>query len=151
MPNIIHRIGFQDVSIEEIYKSISTVEGLASWWTVRVEGKSEIGGVLHFIFNVDGPEFEVVDMVKNQRVEWKCISGAPEWIDSHIEFELSKLDDEIILLFKHSGWRKEIEFMGHCSAQWAYFLFGLKRGLENPGHSTPFGGPNFRSISSWTK
>jgi len=57
-------------------------------------------------------------------LEWKCLEGAPEWVDSHIEFEVSELEGEVILLFKHSGWRQEIEFMHHCSTQWAYFLIG---------------------------
>ena len=151
MPNIIHRIGIQNTTIEKVYESVATSNGLSKWWTTEVNGESKEGHILEFRFNGGGPDFKVIKLEQNKSVEWVCISGSPEWIDSHIEFDIIEQSDEIILLFKHSGWRKEIEFMQHCSTQWAYFLIGLKDELSGIRKATPFGSDNFESISSWTK
>ncbi len=149
MPNIIQRIGSNKTSVQQLYDSISSTTGLSNWWTKDVSGESKIGSVIQFRFSKGGPDFEVIDMQNLKRVEWKCVQGPKEWIDTHIEFDILNEQDEIILLFKHSGWREEVEFMHHCSTQWAYFLIGLRRFLET-GEETPYG-KNFEPISNWSK
>ena len=58
-------------------------------------------------------------------------------------------NDETVLLFKHGGWREEVEFMYHCSTQWAHFLIGLRKFLET-GEGTAYG-KTFQPISMWSK
>jgi hypothetical protein len=149
MPNILHRIGTDKATVQQMYKAVSAVSGLSSWWTTDVRGESKVGGVLHFQFSKGGPDFEVIDLQPLKRVEWKCIQGPKEWIDTHVEFNILKENDESVLLFKHGGWREEVEFMNHCSTQWAYFLIGLRKYLET-GEGTPHGG-KFEPISAWSK
>jgi hypothetical protein len=149
MPNIIHRIGTGKATVRQMYETVSTVEGLANWWTKKVSGESKIGGILQFRFSKGGPDFEVIDLQSLKKVEWKCVQGPKEWINTHIEFNISKENEETVLLFKHGGWREEVEFMHHCSTQWAYFLIGLRKFLESGG-GTPYGN-NFEPISQWSK
>ena len=151
MPNIVHRIGIQNTTLEKVYDSVATNNGISTWWTTKINGESKEGSVVEFRFNGGGPDFKVIKLEPNKRVEWKCMSGPPEWIDSLIEFDITEQRDEIILLFKHSGWRKEVEFMHHCSTQWAYFLIGLKDELSGIRKARPFGSDNFESISTWSK
>ena len=115
MPNIVHRIGIPNTTPRNVYDAVATNDGISKWWTTKVNGKSEEGNVLEFRFGGGGPDFHVIKLEPNKKVEWKCVSGPLEWIDSHIEFEIFEQGDEIVLLFKHSGWRKEVEFMHHCS------------------------------------
>ena len=149
MPNIIHRIGTDKATIKQVYDAISTVDGLASWWTTNILGESKVGSTIQFLFPNEGPDFVVMDLQPPTKVEWKCIQGPKEWIDTHIKFNISDENDEIVLLFKHCGWREEVEFMNHCSTQWAYFLIGLKKFLDS-GKGTPYGG-DFAPISQWGK
>ena len=149
MPNIVHRIGTQKATVQQMYEAVATVEGLSSWWTTNVNGETKIGDILQFRFSKGGPDFKIIDLQPMKRVEWKCIQGPREWIDTHIEFNISHVDKETILLFKHSGWREEVEFMYHCSTQWAYFLIGLRKFLET-GEGTPYG-KVFEPISLWSK
>lgn len=149
MPNILHRIGTEQTTVAQMYEALSTIKGLASWWTTRISGESRMGGKLQFLFSGGGPEFEVIELKPQERVEWKCVNGPKEWIDTHIEFIVTKEDQETILLFRHCGWREEVEFMHHCSTQWAYFLIGLRKFLET-GKGTPYG-ETFESISLWSK
>ena len=149
MPNIIHRIGTGKATVKQMYETVSIVEGLANWWTKKVSGESKSGGILQFRFSKGGPDFEVIDLQPLKKVEWKCVQGPKEWVDTHIEFNISKENEETVLLFKHGGWREEVEFMHHCSTQWAYFLIGLRKFLESGG-GTPYGN-NFEPISQWSK
>ena len=149
MPNIIHRIGTDKATVKQMYDAVSTVEGLANWWTKKVSGESEIGGILQFRFSKGGPDFEVIELQPLKKVEWKCVQGPKEWVDTHIEFNISRENEETVLLFKHGGWREEVEFMHHCSTQWAYFLIGLRKFLES-GEGTPYGN-YFEPISQWSK
>ena len=151
MPNIVHRIGIHNTTIEKVYDSVATSNGLASWWTTKVNGTSKEGHVLEFRFGGGGPDFKVLKLEQNRKVEWKCVNGPPEWLDTHIEFNIAAADKEVILLFKHSGWRKEVEFMHHCSTQWAYFLVGLKDELADVRKAKPFGSEQFEPISNWSK
>ncbi len=149
MPNIIHRIGTTKATPEQVYAAISTIDGLTSWWTTNINGESKKGGILQFRFSKGGPDFEVIHMEPMKRVEWRCVSGPLEWVDTHIEFDISIENGETILLFKHGGWREEVEFMHHCSTQWAYFLIGLRKFLET-GQGTPYK-KNFEPISEWSR
>jgi uncharacterized protein YndB with AHSA1/START domain len=151
MPNIVHRVGMKNVKPEQVYKAVSTKEGFASWWTVKTSGQAAGGNVFVFRFKEDsgGTGFEVLELMPGKRAAFKCISGPQEWMDTHLEFEIRAEGNETILMFKHSGWREEGEFMHHCSTQWGYFLIGLKEFLEG-GEGHPYGG-NFHPISSWSK
>jgi hypothetical protein len=149
MPNILHRIGTNKATEKQLFNAVATTEGLANWWTTKVSGKSEIGGVLKFRFGKGGPDFKIIDLQPLKKVEWKCVQGPKDWLDTHIEFNILKEKGEKVLLFRHGGWREESEFMNHCSTQWAYFLIGLRKYLET-GKGTPFGG-DFDEISNWSK
>ena len=150
MPNIVHRLGMEQATPRDVFRAVATREGLASWWTEPVSGESNVGEVLRFRFDEGGPDFEVLELTPHERVRWRCVSGPEEWIDTHIQFDISEQDGEAVLLFKHGGWREEIEFMHHCSTQWAYFLIGLRELLEGrPG--APYGGARFQPISGWTR
>ncbi len=147
MADIRHRVGI-DAPRERIYQALATREGLAGWWTRDVRGESEAGGKIEFYFG--GPEpaavMEVTDLVRGQRVGWRCVQGAVEWVGTTLTFELSSAGDETAVLFRHGDWREPVVFMYHCSTKWAYHLLGLKAGLEG-GTATPY--PDDEKISSW--
>ena len=89
---------------------------------------------------------EVADLVPGQRVGWRCVRGTGEWVGTTLTFDLSFQDGQTAVLFRHGDWREPVEFMYHCSTQWAYFLLGLKSGLEG-GAATPY--PDDMKISNW--
>jgi Activator of Hsp90 ATPase homolog 1-like protein len=148
MPNIIHRIGTEKATTQQLYEVVATAEGLRKWWTIHVNGEAKVGNILQFRFPKGGPDFEVLELTPIEKVEWKCVQGPKEWIDTHIEFNILNDSGETVLMFKHSGWREEVDFMHHCSTQWAYFLIGLRKFLET-GEGTPFG-KNLEPISRWS-
>lgn len=147
MADIRHRVGIAAPEAR-VYEALTTTEGLSGWWTHNVVGDPNLGGRLQFFFGGSEPGaiMEVVALDPTHHVEWRCVQGADEWIGTTITFDLKPADSETVVLFKQANWREPVEFMYHCSTKWAYFLLGLKAGLEG-GKATPY--PNDEKISSW--
>jgi len=145
MMDILHRIGLT-ASPDDVYAALTTVDGLASWWTEDTEGDSSLGGVIRFRFEPGGFDMKVLEAQPAQRVLWEVLDGPEEWIGTQIRFELKQEDGFTILLFRHEGWKEPVEFMYHCSTKWATFLMSLKNLVET-GKGEP--APHDVKISNW--
>lgn len=144
MANIIHRIGVKS-SPEKVYKALSTIGGVAHWWTEEAEGDENIGGKIQFTFRTDTGDIkgqmtmEVQQLEPQKNVRWRCVDGPPEWIGTDITFDLSVQNGQTIIIFGHRNWKEEIEFMAHCSMKWAVFLLSLRNYVETgKGEPSPY-------------
>ena len=151
MVNIIHRIGIKS-SATKVYKALSTIKGLANWWTEEVEGDEQIGGKIEFTFRSETGDIkgkmvmEVQELNPEKYVRWRCVDGPAEWIGTDVTFELSQQDEQIIIIFGHRNWREAIEFTAHCSMKWAVFLLSLREYVET-GKGKP--SPHDLKIDNW--
>ena len=147
MADIRHRVGIAAPQ-GQVYEALSTKDGIARWWTRDVRGDAGLGGKLEFFFGPPEPAavMEVAELVPSQRVAWRCVQGPDEWVDTSLIFDLKSADGQTVVVFSHAGWREPVEFIYHCSTKWAYFLLGLKAGLEGREY-TPY--PTDMKISAW--
>jgi uncharacterized protein YndB with AHSA1/START domain len=151
MVNIIHRVGIK-APIEKVYEALSTINGIAGWWTQLTSGNSEPGETIVVRFLTPAGEekgsmhMEVKAMQPNKMVAWKITEGPTEWIDTNATFDLHVEDDYTIVLFGHRNWREAVEFTSHCSMKWAIFLLSLKEYVET-GKGRP--SPNDIKIDNW--
>jgi len=151
MTDIVHRIGIK-APAAEVYAALSTIPGLAAWWTEETTGDPRVGGVISFVFHLEtgellgGFDMEVIELSPSDKVRWRVKNGPPEWIDTHIEFSLARQDGWTVVMFSHRGWREEVEFTAHCSTKWATFLISLRDLLET-GKGRP--APNDLRIGNW--
>jgi uncharacterized protein YndB with AHSA1/START domain len=151
MADIIHRVGVK-APVSEVYTALSTVEGVARWWTKETSGSSTIGGTIEVRFHSpDGKEIgrmsmQVVALDSNKNVHWRVTTGPEEWVRTDVIFNLSQEGEYTIVLFGHKNWRKANEFMSHCSTKWATFLLSLKELVET-GTGKP--SPNDIKIDNW--
>ena len=136
MVDILHRVGVQTSSPEKVYDALTTVDGLAGWWTDDTSGSAAVGGVLQFRFPPGGFDMEVVDRRPSEHVAWKVVDGPEEWVGTTVDWELRQDGDYTIVLFRHQGWREPVEFMHHCSTKWATYLMSLKQLVET-GEGAP--------------
>ena len=148
MVDILHRVGIKS-SPANVYKALTTSEGLAAWWTNNTQGESKVGAVLPFRFNAGGVEIggfdmKVLELDPAKRVLWQVVDGPAEWIGTKISFDLKQVGDYAVVLFKHQDWKKPVEFMHHCSTKWATYLMSLKSLVET-GRGAP--NPNDTNIS----
>ena len=137
MVDIIHRVGIA-ASAEEVYKAVTTNEGLSRWWTTDTSGAGSVGSIIKFRFGGGGPDFEVVELQTNAVVRWRHSGEMPgPWIGTEVSFHLARGGNQTYVLFSHSNWKEPSEFMGHCSTKWAVFLLSLKDALEK-GEGKPY-------------
>ncbi|WP_116953594.1 SRPBCC family protein [Jiangella endophytica] len=147
MVDILHRVG-TTASPEAVYTALTTIDGLAGWWT---EKTTEAGDdVIRFRFDrpqgEDGFDMSVLETVPGKLVHWEVVAGPEEWVGTHVRFELKQEDGYTVVLFRHEGWREPVEFMYHCSTKWATFLMSLKE-LTETGAGRP--APDDVRISNW--
>ena len=151
MVDIIHRIGIKSPAAQ-VYKSISTVKGLANWWTEEVEGDERVGGKIKFRFRSDTGEIkgemtmQVQELRPQEEIRWRCTDGPSEWIGTEVTFQLSQQDNQTIVIFGHRNWREAVEFTAHCSMKWAVFLLSLREYVET-GKGKP--SPHDLKIDNW--
>jgi uncharacterized protein YndB with AHSA1/START domain len=151
MVDIVHRVGIK-APVSQVYAALSTIDGLAGWWTRSTTGRSQVGEVIAFRFHTEtgeeigGFDMDVLDLVPDQKVRWRVEAGPAEWLGTEIEFLLSRQDDHTIVRFGHRKWREEVEFTAHCSTKWATFLLSL-RDLVETGEGKP--APHDLRIGNW--
>ena len=151
MVDMLHRVGIQS-SLDQVYRALSTREGVSGWWTNNTQGESKVGGALKFRFSdpsgveIGGFDMKVLDLQPAKRVLWQVVDGPKEWIGTKISWELKQEGDYVIVLFKHLGWKEPVELMHHCSTKWAIFMMSLKSLVET-GKGSP--SPDDVKIDNW--
>ena len=125
MPDIVHKVNI-NAGIKKVYDAVATVEGLKGWWTTFIEGESQEGEKLFFRFPETGPVMEVMELLENEFIKWKCIDCVEEWKETILTFELEENDGATEVLFAHSGWEEESGLFAHCNTKWAMFMLSLK-------------------------
>jgi hypothetical protein len=136
----------------ESHAALSTIEGLAGWWTKEMTGTSKMGGTIAFRFRdpegdiMGAMNMEVVAQNTNKNVHWRCISGPKEWVGTDVTFDLTQDGDYTIVLFGHRNWREAAGFTAHCSMKWGTFLLSLKNLVET-GNDKP--APDDMKIDNW--
>ena len=137
MADIFHKVTVRKPA-HDTYRALTEPKGLARWWTTDTRGDSKVDSVLSFAF-ADGKyvmKMRVAELEQDKRVAWKCVEGPADWLGTDLTFDLEEQDGKTIVRFGHRNWKEVVDFMGHCSAKWAYFLLSLKAYLES-GAGTP--------------
>ncbi len=126
-------------TVEVLYKSITTKEGIQAWWTECPIYDCEIGGKAHFIFKGNGFHnvMSVSQLAQNKLVEWIVEQGNRQWVDTTIVFEIIEQENSTHLRFSHNLWAEQTDFFGHCSFHWGKYLMSLKNLLET-GKGNPY-------------
>jgi len=150
MVDIIHRIGIK-APISKVQAALSTVAGVAGWWTRETSGEPELGGRLQVVFRssagdeIGKMQFEL-KKCSAEEVIWHFTAGPEEWLGTDVTFALSQQGESTIVLFGHRNWREAVEFTAHCSMKWAVFLLSLRQLVET-GSGSP--APNDLKIDNW--
>ena len=146
MVDILHRVGVLAPAPRNVFDALTTVEGVAGWWTEDTTGSAREGDNLVLRFPAGGFDLEVLERRPDERVVWRVTDGPSEWVGTTIEWDLSQEGEYTVVLFAHRGWAEPVEFMHHCSTKWASFLMSLKALLET-GEGTP--APRDVKIDNW--
>jgi hypothetical protein len=129
-----------DADEQTLYDTVATNEGVKGWWSSKTRGPEGVDSTMKVSFP-DAPitfDFKVVEESPNERVQWKCLAGPPEWIDTDVSFEIEKGDDgSRSVLFRHDGWGTTDESFAFIAYSWAQILPRLKE-LAESGSRNPY-------------
>ena len=131
MAEIHHLFNIKTTDASKVYDAITTQQGLAGWWTTGVTAKQEVNSIASFRFLPDYyNEMKVTKLENDKRVEWLCLEGDPQWIDTKIIFSIEPEKDSINLRFSHIGWKEATDFYAVCNYHWGLYLKSLKTYIE---------------------
>ena len=86
MVDILHRVGVE-ATPERVFEALTTIDGLAGWWTTDTHGDGDVGGVLQFRFGEKGGfDMNVRELDHGKHVLWEVVDGPEEWIGTHVDW-----------------------------------------------------------------
>ena len=135
MADIYHQVGVKTY-VNNVYKALTTLDGLSNWWTYTT-GNTREGGVLSFHFGEHTVEMTIIELVPDRTVRWRCTVDSGEWKETYLTFKLLETPEQVFVNFSHTGWAAQTELCSHCNTKWAVFLLSLKDYLEK-GKGKPF-------------
>lgn len=137
MANIEH-IQYIKAPVEKVYETLTSERGLAEVWTRELSFVAQPGAVNEFRFGDEAPtKMKITELTENKKMVWHCIDSDPEWIGTHVSFELNEKGGKTSVVLRHTDWREVTEFYRFCNYNWAIFLLSLKQYCEE-GTGIPF-------------
>lgn len=122
-----------EASRSELSSWLTSAEGIAGWWSDRVEGAASAVGdrfQVHFPESPVAFELEVVEATE-EAVEWRVGENPPPWQGTTIRFDLSDRDESgSQFLFRHGGFDPDNPVIPIITPAWVHFLDTLKRVAE---------------------
>jgi uncharacterized protein YndB with AHSA1/START domain len=124
---------------DQVFRAMSTPEGLAQWWTKATSGEPRERAEYKLYF---GPEFDwrgkVVRFQPYSAFELEITEAHPDWIGTRVGCELSSVDEySTRVRFYHTGWPAENEHWRVSCYCWAMYLRIMRRNIEH-GETVPY-------------
>jgi len=126
---------------DRIFDSITTGEGLSSFWVPGSEAEPVQGSVAKFDF---GPgahlDMRVDELDRATRVRWTCLGDFPGWTGTIVTWEIGPEEGgSTVVIFKHQGWASDIpdEDLASVNFTWGGIVGRLKAHAET-GEVVPF-------------
>lgn len=136
-----------NVHRDEVYKALTTKEGLAGWWTDDCEIESTLGGKNIFRFGEMYVVMQIEKLVRNRTVVWRCIdqffkfehvARTNDWVGTILDFRLeTNEDNSTTVQFIHEGLTSELASYDQSSILWTSLItIALKGYLEKKKRSS---------------
>lgn len=130
MAEIFHHF-LVNTSVDRVFETISTPDGLDKWWAKKTTGKSRVGETFHFFFEPDYNWTAIVSKyIPYEEFELTMQTSDDDWKGSKVGFRLKNRNKVTEVKFYHTGWREDNEHFRMSNFCWAMYLRILKRYLE---------------------
>lgn len=128
----------------DVFKAISTIDGLSKWWTVQTTGNADTGGIIQFRFgDMGGPDMKVTGVKSNESITWECVASRHGWVGNTITIKLDDNEGKIRVRFSHDGWNEQDDFYAICSFSWGRYMESLRQ-LCQTRKGEAFGSEGYR-------
>ena len=128
---------------EKVFQALTTIEGLAAWWTTKVDGDAGPDGVIDFTFGGDfNPDTKVTEFDSPAKIGWECVGGVEQWADNRFQFELAAQDGGTHLRFRQE-YANELgdDDYGVYNYNWGYYLWRACACFAPPAKASRFRPP----------
>jgi uncharacterized protein YndB with AHSA1/START domain len=138
MANILHDLPIA-APPEEVFRAISTPDGLNEWWTQTSRGTPSLGSDYSLGF---GPEYlwhaRVTELTAARAFELEMTAADSDWKGTRVGFRLTPRDGGgTLVAFRHTGWPSVNAHFRTSNCCWAMYLRILRRYLEH-GERVPY-------------
>jgi uncharacterized protein YndB with AHSA1/START domain len=136
MTRISHEIRIS-ASLADVFKTISTIDGLKGWYTTRVEGEMAAGKAIRV--HADGrPPFSwrISELRPPTGTTWECIEGPGTAPGATATFRLSTKDSRTQVQLDYEGMAEDNPAFATCNTLWGTMLGHLKQYAET-GKASP--------------
>ena len=101
--NLIHHTFDIQTAPETVFTSITTADGLSSWWTTKVQADTaERGSVFLFTFRGPfNPQLRITEIEPPSVVAWEGVSAHDAWGTTMIRFRLDPIESGTMVHFWH--------------------------------------------------
>jgi len=120
-------------SADVVFDALTTIEGLAGWWTTSVTGDGRTGGELRFKFGPAAPVVMRVDAAeRGAGVRWTNVAGHLEdWVGTTLHFDIEAMPaGGTELRFRHAGLTPRLECFSDCKNAWDHVIPSLRAYVE---------------------
>jgi uncharacterized protein YndB with AHSA1/START domain len=125
-----------------VFKALTERQGLEAWWVTHAIAEPKVGSTIQAFFGHEPftEKMEVRTLEPDRKVAWITRQSIlPEWIDTHITWDLSLVENGTKILFGQRGYASADGCLAMCSYHWAGYLSSLKDYLEKgKGNPYPF-------------
>jgi len=121
-----------DASKEEVFKAITTIDGLLGWYTAKIEGDAGDGEEIKLHFHSkDGPfHWKIAVTEPASTVEWNCIAGPGSSAGTNVTFHLSEKGSKTTVELDHEGLEEAHDKFSVCNTMWGALMLHLKKYVE---------------------
>ena len=128
----------------DVFKAISTIDGLSKWWTVQTSGSADRGGIIQFRFaESGGPDMKVKEVKTGESMAWECVASPHGWVGNTFTIKLDDNEGKTRVRFSHDGWNEQDDFYAICSFSWGRYMESLRQ-LCQSGKGEAFGSEGYR-------
>ncbi len=144
MPEITATFTYR-VPAHTVYEALTEEQHLKNWWTPDAQAEPKLRSEARFEFNPYGDYcvMKLIQLRLDKKVVWYCRDSrmlkTPEWIGTHITFEIgAKKPNETLVAFSHDGWKAVTACFKECTGGWQYFLGESLKAYLETGKGKPF-------------
>ena len=125
----------------EVFRALTTLDGLAGWWMPDVSGDPTAGGEVTFRFDGEHVTMRVVHAEEPSLVVWQCTESTrfPEWVGNSLWFDVQARDESSCsITFTQVGLLSTCDCYDICSHGWDHYVASLASYASGDG-GRPYG------------
>ncbi|NLR82910.1 SRPBCC family protein [Chitinophaga eiseniae] len=127
----------------DVFQAITNIRG---WWSENITGgTTQLND--EFFYEVTGLHtcrMKLVEIVPDKKVVWQVLENdftftkdKTEWIDTHLEFDITQKGNQTAVHFTHRGLVPSYECYDICHNAWSGYINNSLRDLITTGKGQP--------------